>query len=110
VTGVENRGIEALNLAASERPAMQWLIILGDPGVRKDGVIEYDDREQVLFSVTRNGDYHGPDRVQLWCLIGDAEEREDYEMRNFIPHFLDVDRVDAEDVTIVKRAGDLAVS
>lgn len=88
---------------------MQWLIIFGDPGVRKDGVIRYDGEEKVLFSVTRNGDYYGPREVQLWCTIGDESEREDYERRNYIPHFLDVDTIDAEDVEVVTRAGDLAI-
>lgn len=89
---------------------MQWLIIFGDPGVRKDGVIEYEGEEKVLFGVTRNGDYHGPREVQLWCVIGDEDERDDYETRNYVPNWLDVDTVDAEDVTVVERAGDLAVS
>jgi hypothetical protein len=89
---------------------MQWLIVFGDPGIRKDGVIEYDGEEKTLFSVTRQGDYHGPDEAQLWCLVGDESEREDYEKRNFIPHWLDVERVDADAVEVVEAGGDLAVS
>jgi hypothetical protein len=49
---------------------MQRLIIRGDPGIRKGGIIDYDGAEQVLFQVTRNGDWHGPDRVQLWRIVG----------------------------------------
>jgi hypothetical protein len=88
---------------------MRRLIIHGDAGVRKEGIIDYDGGEKVLFQVTRNGDWHGPDEPQLWCIIGDAEEREDYEKRNFIPHFLEVESIDAEDLDVIKRAGDMAV-
>jgi hypothetical protein len=88
---------------------MRRLIIDGDPGVRMDGVIEYDGEELVCFQVTRNGDYHGPEQVQLWCVVGDESERETFETRDFIPHFLDVERVDAGAVEVVRRAGDLAV-
>lgn len=88
---------------------MKRLIVSGDPGIRKEGIIEYEGEEKELFQVTRNGDWHGPAEVQLWCIIGDAEEREDFEKRNFIPHWLDVERVDAEDVEVVKAAGDMAV-
>jgi hypothetical protein len=88
---------------------MKRLIIHGDPGVRQDGIVEVEGHEYTLFQVTRNGDWHGPDRVQLWCIAGDEHEREDFEKRNYIPHFLDVEAVDAEDVTVTKRAGELAV-
>ncbi|MFB6109491.1 MAG: HAH_0734 family protein [Halodesulfurarchaeum sp.] len=88
---------------------MKRLIIHGDPGVRKDGIVEVEGREYTLFQVTRNGDWHGPDRVQLWCIAGDGDEREDFEKRNFIPQFLEVETVEAENVTVEKRAGDLAV-
>ncbi|MFB6106165.1 MAG: HAH_0734 family protein [Halobacteriaceae archaeon] len=88
---------------------MKRLIIHGDPGVRRDGVIEHDGEELVLFAVTRNGDWHGPDEVQLWCVAGEEGEREDYERQNYIPHFLDVESVDAADVEVRKRAGDMAV-
>lgn len=89
---------------------MKRLIVHGDPGIRKDGIIEYEGHEQVLFSVTRNGEWHGPERPQLWCIVGTEDEREDFEERNYIPHFLEVDTIDADDVEIVKRAGDAAVS
>jgi hypothetical protein len=88
---------------------MRRLIVDGDPGVRMDGIIEYDGEELVCFQVTRNGDYHGPERVQLWCVVGTEDEREDFDRRDFVPHFLDVERVDAEAVEVLKRAGDLAV-
>lgn len=81
---------------------MQKLIIRGDPGIRKGAVIEYDGEEWVCFGINRNGDWHGPDRPQLWCTIGKPEEEEDYERRNYIPNFLDVDSVDAEAVGVVK--------
>jgi hypothetical protein len=88
---------------------MKRLIIDGNPGIRRDAVIEFDGQEYVCFQVTRNGDWHGPDRPQLWCVVGDEDEREDYDKRNFVPHFLDVERADAGAVDVVKKAGDLAV-
>lgn len=88
---------------------MQHLIVQGDPGIRKEAVIEYDGTEQVCFSVQRQGDYHGPDEVQLWCLIGTEDERESYEKRRFVSHWLDVDTVDAEALDVVSAAGELAV-
>lgn len=88
---------------------MKRLIVHGDPGLRKDGIIEYDGQEMVCFSVTRNGDYHGPAEPQLWCTVGTEDEREDFEKRNFIPHFLDVESIDADALEIVKAKGDLAV-
>ena len=88
---------------------MKRLIIHGDPGVRKDGIVEVDGEEYTLFQVTRNGDWHGPKRVQLWCIAGDEDELEDFEMQNYIPQFLDVVAVDADEVTVKKAAGDLAV-
>lgn len=88
---------------------MERLIVIGDPGIRKDATIRRDGEEKVCFQVTRNGDYHGPERVQLWCIVGTEDEREDFERRNFIPHFLDVEKIDAEDVDVIKGKGDLAV-
>jgi hypothetical protein len=81
---------------------MQKLIIHGDPGIRKGAVIEYDGSEFVCFGINRQGDWHGPDRPQLWCTIGTEDEREDYERRNYIPLHLTVDTVDAEDVGVVQ--------
>lgn len=88
---------------------MKRLIILGDPGLRKGGIIEYDGTEQHVFSVSRNGDYHGPEEVQLWCVVGTEDEQEDFQKRNFIPHFLDTERLEAAAVDIVKAKGDMAV-
>lgn len=88
---------------------MKRLIVFGDAGIRKDAVISYDDREMVCFAVSRQGDYHGPDRVQLWCTIGTEDERETFERREFIPMFLDVETIDAADLEVVTAAGDLAV-
>jgi hypothetical protein len=81
---------------------MQKLIIHGDPGIRKGAVIEYDGSEFVCFGINRQGDWHGPDRPQLWCTIGTEDERENYERRNYIPMHLDVETVDAEDVGVVQ--------
>lgn len=88
---------------------MKKLIIHGDPGIRKGAVIEHDGEELVCFSINRNGEWHGPEKVQLWCTVGDQSEYEDFEKRNYVPHFLEVDRVDAEDVGVVRAKGDLAI-
>lgn len=88
---------------------MQHLIVRGDPGLRRDGVINYEGEEMVCFAVNRQGDWHGPDEPQLWCTIGTADEREAFDKREYVPHWLDVETVDAEDLDIVKAAGDLAV-
>jgi hypothetical protein len=88
---------------------MQHLIVRGDPGIRKDAVIEYEGEEKICFSVKRQGDYHGPDEPQLWCLIGSADERNDFEKRNYVSHWLSVDSVDAGTVTVIEDKGDLAI-
>lgn len=88
---------------------MQRLIVNGDPGVRKGGVIEYDGEEFVCFSVTRNGDYHGPERVQLACVIGSPNETEAFQRRDYIPHFLETEAVDVDAVTVTRKKGELEV-
>ena len=88
---------------------MQHLIVHGDPGIRKNGVIEYDGEEQVCFAIQRQGDYHGPDEVQLWCTIGTEDERERFRKRQFVSHWLDVDSIDAEALTVVRAKGEKAV-
>lgn len=89
---------------------MQNLIIHGDPGIRKGAVIEHDGEEYVCFSVSRHGEWHGPEEVQLWCTIGTREEREAFERREFIPMRLDTDDVDAEAVTVIEAKGDPAAA
>ena len=86
---------------------MERLIIHGDPGIRKGAVIQVDGDEFVCFAVTRNGDYHGPAEVQLWCTVGSPDETGDFERRAFIPHALETTAVDAEEVTVVSAKGDL---
>jgi hypothetical protein len=81
---------------------MQKLIVRGDPGIRKGAVIEYSGEEYVCFGINRQGDWHGPDRPQLWCTIGSEDEREDYERRNYIPMHLDVEAVDAEEIEVMQ--------
>jgi hypothetical protein len=88
---------------------MQHLIVRGDPGIRKDAIINYDGKEQVCFGIQRQGDYHGPEEVQLWCTIGTEDEREDYMRRNYVPHWLEVDSIDAEALDVVKARGELSV-
>ncbi len=95
--------IEALNRPSGEPDRMKRLIIHGDPGVRKDGIIDYDGGEMVLFSVSGNGEWHGPDRPQLWCASGTEDEREDFERRNYVPHFLTVETIDADAVDILQK-------
>ncbi len=86
---------------------MKRLIIHGDPGIRKGAVIEYDGEELVCFGINRNGEWHGPDRVQLWCTVGEESEFEDYQLRNYMPHWLDVVRADAAEITVLEAKGDL---
>lgn len=88
---------------------MKKLIVHGDPGLRKDGVINYDGEEMRVFSVQRQGEYHGPEEPQLWCTIGSDDERETFEKKEYVPHWLDVDTIDAEALDIVKMGGDLTV-
>lgn len=105
------RGVafEALNGASAEAPRMKRLIIHGDPGIRKGAIINYEGSEQHVFAVNRQGDWHGPERVQLWCTIGDEDELETFERREFIPMYLEVDDVDADTIDVVKAKGELAV-
>ena len=79
---------------------MKRLLIHGDPGVRKDDVIATAGEEYVCFSVRRNGEWHGPDEVQLWCIVGTADERDLYDNQRFIPHFLTTESVDADAVEV----------
>jgi hypothetical protein len=79
---------------------MQKLIIRGDPGIRKGAVIEYDGEEFVCFGINRQGDWHGPDRPQLWCTVGSEDEHEAYERREYIPMHLDVEAVDADEIAV----------
>jgi hypothetical protein len=83
---------------------MQKLIIRGDPGIRKGAVIEYEGEEFVCFGVNRQCEFNGPEEIQLWCTIGEADEKETYERREFIPMHLDVDAVDAEEITVHQAA------
>ncbi|MWV40971.1 MULTISPECIES: HAH_0734 family protein [Natrialba] len=88
---------------------MKQLIIHGDPGIRSGAIIEYEGEEVVCFGINRNGEWNGPEEVQLWCTVGEEDEYEEYERRNYIPHFLEVDHVDAEDVSVTRAKADLAV-
>ena len=89
---------------------MKRLIIHGNPGIRKNAVIEYDGGERTVFAVNKQGEWHGPDEPQLWCTIGTEDEREDFAKRNFVPHWLETESIDAEAVEIIKRADEVAVS
>ncbi|MFP9190841.1 HAH_0734 family protein [Natronosalvus vescus] len=86
---------------------MKRLIIHGDPGIRKGAVIEHDGEELVCFGINRNGEWHGPDRVQLWCTVGTEAEFEDFQYRNFTPHWLEVERADASEITVIEPKGTL---
>jgi hypothetical protein len=82
---------------------MKKLIVRGDLDIRRGAVIEYDGTEQVVFAIDRQGDYHGPDEPQIWCTIGTEDERETFDRREYVPHWLDVDAVDAEALEIVAK-------
>lgn len=79
---------------------MKRLIVRGDPGLRRDAVIELDGEEYVCFAVSRQGEFHGPSDVQLWCTIGEADERETFERREFIPMHMETVSADAGTVTV----------
>ena len=83
---------------------MKKLIVHGDPGFRRDAVISVDGEEYVVFSVSRQGEWHGPERPQLWCTVGSEDERADFERRNYVPVFLDTEAVEAEAVEVVGTA------
>lgn len=83
---------------------MKRLIIHGDPGVRKDATIEYEDEAYVCFAVNRQGDWHGPERPQLWCTIGTEDERETFDRQDYIPMHLETVSADAEAVNVVESA------
>jgi hypothetical protein len=89
---------------------MKKLIVHGDPGIRKGAVVELDGEEYVCFGISRQGEWHGPEAVQLWCTVGKADEREDFERRNFVPMRLDTEAVDAEAITVVQAKGDPATA
>ncbi len=81
---------------------MHKLIIRGDPGIRKGAVISHGDEELVCFGINRQGDWHGPDRPQLWCTVGTEDEREAYERREYVPMHLDVETADAEEIEVLQ--------
>ncbi len=88
---------------------MKQLIVHGDPGIRRDAVIEHDGEELVCFGISRQGEWHGPDEPQLWCTVGTEDERETYNKREYVPHWLDTESVDAEDVEILSEKNPLNV-
>jgi hypothetical protein len=83
---------------------MKQLIIHGDPGIRKNAVIEFDGEEYVCFGISRQGDWHGPDRPQLWCTVGSDDERDDYQRRQYIPMHLETMSADADAITVVEKS------
>jgi hypothetical protein len=83
---------------------MKQLIIHGDPGIRKGALIEYDGEEYFCFGIARQGEWHGPDRVQLWCTVGEEdEEMEAYERREYIPMHLETMSADAEEIDVIRE-------
>ena len=88
---------------------MKQLIVHGDAGFRRDDVIEVDGEELICFGVNRQGDWHGPDEPQLWCTVGTEEDRETYDKRQYVPHWLDTESVDAEEIEIVSEKNPLNV-
>ena len=84
---------------------MRKLIVHGDPGIRRGAVISLDGEEHVVFAIDRQGDWHGPDRPQLWCTIGSEDEREAFDRREYVPHWLDVETIDAEALDVIEKRG-----
>jgi len=83
---------------------MKRLIVRGDPGIRRDAVIEVDGDEYVCFAVNRQGEWHGPSEVQLWCTVGTPEERDTFEQRAYIPMHMETVAVDADEVSVREAA------
>jgi hypothetical protein len=82
---------------------MKKLIVHGDAGFRKNARIAVDGEEYVVFGVARQGEWHGPEELQLWCTVGTEDERETYDRRDYIPMFLDTESVDAEAVEVLEN-------
>ncbi|MFC7077347.1 HAH_0734 family protein [Haloarcula halophila] len=82
---------------------MKKLIVHGDAGFRKGGRIEYDGEEYEVFAVARQGEWHGPDRPQLWCTVGKAREEETFNKQDYIPMHLDTEDIDAEAITVIRE-------
>lgn len=83
---------------------MKKLIVHGNPGFRRDAIISVDGEEYVVFGVNVQGEWHGPDRPQMWCTIGSEAERETYERREYVAMHLETEAVDAEAVDVVEEA------
>ena len=94
---------EVTKCRTHEAAGMKKLIVHGDPGFRKNARIAVDGEEFVVFGVARQGEWHGPDRPQLWCTVGKEDERETYGRRDYIPMHLDTESVDAEAVEVVEN-------
>ena len=103
------RCIEAIKHGTRELRVMKQLIVRGDPGIRKDAVIEHDGEQLICFGINTQGGWHGPDEPQLWCTVGTPDEREAYEKREYVPHWLEVETVDAAALDVIKATGDLSV-
>ncbi len=100
----EYRVTITLNSSLTNCSRVKHLIIRGDPGLRAGDELEYDGNRLVCFQVSRNGEWHGPKQLQLWALVGTESERDQYERQEFMPHTLEVDRVDAAAVTVYTTA------
>jgi hypothetical protein len=99
-----SRRFEVTKCGSTEATGMKKLIVHGDPGFRRDARIEVDGQEYVVFGVNRQGEWHGPDRTQVWCTVGSEDERETYERREYIPIHIDTEAVDAEAVTVLEAS------
>jgi len=88
---------------------MQHLIIRGDPGIRRDAVIEYDGEELVCFGINVQGGWHGPDEPQLWCTVGTEDEREAYDKREYVPTGSTSTRSTPRELDVIKAKGELSV-
>ncbi len=103
------RASETLSTGVIEPQGMKKLIVRGDPGIRKNAIINHDGEELVVFALQKQGEYHGPEEPQLWCTVGTEAERETFEKREYVPHWLEVETIDAEALDIIKAKGKLAV-
>jgi len=83
---------------------MKKLIIHGNPGVRKGGVIEYDGEGSGTCSASTSRARVARARgTPVWCTIGKDDERETFQYQDFIPMHLETENVDAEAVDVIRR-------
>ena len=62
-----------------------------------------------MFRNQRSGRLARPGRAPALVYRGTEDEREAYDKREYVPHWLDVDTIDAEELDVIKAKGELSV-